>query len=336
MAAHRGLPGELRTPSVNGGVWQIAGYMAKPIAGAMPLEQPPTMLCVLAVDDEPAALAQLTGMLRADARVGRVLEARGPAGALRDLGRLMVSGQRLDAVFLDLPMPDLDGLDFARLLGGFAHPPSVVFVTSREDFAVPAFELGAVDYLLKPVRPERLAETVRRIDEAARQPADAAPRGDAAARAGTPPRAEQGAEAAADPGAGAAADSGRGPEEGGPALDVDSEVIPVELGGRVLLIPLSEVRYVEAQGDYVRLHTTDGETHLLRTSLRTLAQRWRSAGFVRIHRSTLVSARHITELRRDGGQVYVHVAGRRLQVSRRLARSVRDLLVRRFHRDLQA
>jgi DNA-binding LytR/AlgR family response regulator len=299
------------------------------------------MLSVLAVDDEPSALAQLTGLLMADTRVERVLAAREPVGALRDLGRLFVSGERLDGVFLDIQVPDLGGLDFARLFGGFAHPPPVVFVAAREDFAVPAFEFGAIDYLLKPVRPERLAESVRRVDEAVRR------REEPARRRADVGRADVGRgdvslvrrewfDDQATPGSHASAAAFSAPAAAGPAgPDGDGEVIPVELAGRVLMVPLTQVRYVEAQGDYVRLHTTSGDSYLLRTPLRTLARRWRGAGFVRIHRSTLVSTRHISELRRDDGRVFVQVAERRLQVSRRLTRSVHDLLVRRFHEGLK-
>ena len=71
---------------------------------------------------------------------------------------MITEGDRLDAVFLDIRMPGLDGLDFTRLVTGFADPPAVVFVTAHEEFAVTAFELGAVDYLLKPVDPGRLNE----------------------------------------------------------------------------------------------------------------------------------------------------------------------------------
>src|SRR5512139_3500992 len=130
------------------------------------------MLRVLAVDDEVPALAELTYLLRADPRIGNVTDANDPAEALRVLSRMLTDGDRLDAVFLDIRMPGLDGLDFTRLLAGFASPPVVVFVTAHDDFAVTAFELGALDYLLKPVRPERLAEAVRRVGEAVNRGAD--------------------------------------------------------------------------------------------------------------------------------------------------------------------
>jgi DNA-binding LytR/AlgR family response regulator len=120
-------------------------------------------LVVLAVDDEVPALEEVAWLLRADPRVAVVHTASGPAEALR-----LLESQRLDAVFLDIRMPGLTGLDLARLLGRFSTPPAVVFVTAHDDAAVHAFDVGAVDYVLKPVRRERLAEAVRRVEEAVR------------------------------------------------------------------------------------------------------------------------------------------------------------------------
>ncbi|MEU5989480.1 LytTR family DNA-binding domain-containing protein [Spirillospora sp. NPDC047418] len=250
------------------------------------------MLHVLAVDDERPALEELAHLLREDPRIGRVTGAGDASAALRDLSRMLVEGERLDAVFLDIRMPGLDGLDFTRLLTGFAAPPHVVFVTAHDDCAVTAYELGALDYLLKPVRPERLAESVRRVAEAVH-------------RTGTP---------AAEP------------------TDPDDELIPVELGGRTRLVSRRTVTHVEAQGDYVRLHTADGG-YLVRMPLSALTKRWEPAGFIRIHRSTLVACAHITEVRFDGGRAAVRIGDELLQVSRRHTREVRDRLVRSFHQN---
>jgi DNA-binding LytR/AlgR family response regulator len=189
-----------------------------------------------------------------------------------------------DVVFLDIRMPGLDGLELARVLRRFAEPPSVVFVTAHEDRAVDAFELGAVDYLLKPLREDRLAESLRRV---------------VAARVPAPP----------------------------PASTDDDEVIPIELAGTTRLLPRSQVRWVEAQGDYARLHTADG-SHLIRAALTALADRWADAGFVRIHRSYLVAVRRITELRLTGSGYVVIVDGRELPVSRRHTRELKERLVR--------
>ncbi|MYS19905.1 Response regulator receiver domain-containing protein, partial [Streptomyces sp. DvalAA-14] len=99
-------------------------------------------LRVLAVDDEPPALEDLTYLLRGDGRIGRVFAADSSDAALR-----LLEDETVDAVFLDIRMPGLDGLDLVRVLARFAHPPAVVFVTAYEDFAVDAFALKACDYL---------------------------------------------------------------------------------------------------------------------------------------------------------------------------------------------
>lgn len=233
-------------------------------------------LRVLVIDDERPALDELAFLLRRDPRIAEVLTSDSATDALRALQELQVDG-----VFLDISMPGLSGLELAQVLARFKEPPPVVFVTAHERHAVDAFELNAVDYVLKPVREDRLAEAVRRIVEGGGRPA---PRPD--------------------------------------------DQIAVELGGRTRFLSRADIRYVEAQGDYARLHTADG-SHLLRTPLATLEAQWREAGFVRIHRSLLVSLPHVEEIRTEAGRCTVIVSGQELQVSRRHTRELRDLLVRR-------
>ncbi|OLB78968.1 MAG: DNA-binding response regulator [Actinobacteria bacterium 13_2_20CM_2_71_6] len=254
-----------------------------------------TELRVLAVDDEPPALDELAYLLRADPRVASVHTAGDATAALRVLRDLDI-----DAVFLDIRMPGLDGMELARVLSRFAKPPAIVFVTAYDDRAVEAFELGVVDYVRKPVQAERLAESLRRITAARLVPA--------------PP-------AAGAVGSGGPVGSSRERERN------DDPTIPVELAGVTRLLPRSAVRWVEAQGDYARLHTAEG-SHLVRGPLATLAERWADAGFVRIHRSYLVQLRLITELRLAGGAYVVVVDGRELPVSRRHTRDLKDRLVR--------
>jgi DNA-binding LytR/AlgR family response regulator len=175
-------------------------------------------------------------------------------------------------------MPGLSGIDLAQVISLFRTPPVAVFVTAHEQHAVDAFELNAVDYVLKPVRQERLAEAVRRV-----------------LAAGHP----------------------EGPEE----------QVPVERGGVTRFVPLSEIRYVEAEGDYARLHTGQ-DSYLLRTPLTQLEQDWSAAGFFRIHRSILVATGFVDEIHVDGSRCSVIVDGHELQVARRHTRELRDLLVR--------
>jgi DNA-binding LytR/AlgR family response regulator len=233
-------------------------------------------LRILVVDDERPALDELGWLLDRGERVGLVLTADSAAEALR-----VLQEQDVDAVFSDIRMPGLTGLELAQVLRRFREPPGVVFVTAHEQHAVDAFELDVADYLLKPVRESRLREAIRRVVDA-----------------------------------------------GGAQDQAEDDAIPVELGGVTRFVRRSEVRYVEAQGDYTRLHTPAGNP-LIRVPMSTLEEEWADAGFVRIHRSHLVALAHVSEVRTDGGRVTVVVEGEELTVSRRHTRELRDLLVRR-------
>ncbi|MDZ5622551.1 LytR/AlgR family response regulator transcription factor [Nocardioides bizhenqiangii] len=234
-------------------------------------------LRVLLVDDEQPALDELGFLLSADDRVREVVTAATATEGLRILRETDV-----DAVFLDIQMPGLSGLELAEVLGRFKEAPPVVFVTAHEQHAVEAFDLDAVDYVLKPVRADRLAEAVRRV----------------------------------------VSGTGRRPTP-------EDTQIAVERGGVTRFVDRGDISYVEAHGDYARLHTRSGEAYLVRIPLSTLEEDWRSAGFHRIHRSLLVSLAHIDELRTEAGRCTVVVGNDELPVARRHTRELRDVLVRR-------
>ena len=115
--------------------------------------------------------------------------------------------------------------------------------------------------------------------------------------------------------------------EGSGAMPPQDDTIAVELGGVTRLVARSTVSYVEAQGDYSRLHTATG-SHLVRLPISSLEERWREGGFIRIHRSLLVSLHHVEEIREEDGRVAVVVGGRELQVSRRHTPALREQLRR--------
>lgn len=122
-------------------------------------------LTVLVVDDEQPTVEELVWLLRRDPRVGQVLSCTAATEALR-----ILQEREVDALFLDISMPGLSGLELAQVLSRFKEPPRIVFVTAHEAHAVEAFELQAVDYVLKPVRAERLAEAVRRVGGGTAEP----------------------------------------------------------------------------------------------------------------------------------------------------------------------
>ncbi len=124
-------------------------------------------LRVLVIDDERPALDELAWLLGQDGRVAAVQTCDSATGALRVLRE-----RDVDAVFLDIQMPGLTGLELAQVLSRFRQPPAIVFVTAHEEHAVEAFDLRAVDYVLKPVRGERLAEAVRRVVQGSGRPTE--------------------------------------------------------------------------------------------------------------------------------------------------------------------
>jgi DNA-binding LytR/AlgR family response regulator len=237
------------------------------------LEEAVPALRVVVVDDEAPARSELAYLLGSDARIASVRCAGSAAEALE-----IASAEPIDAVFCDVKMPGMDGIALARILRSFAHRPQIVFVTAYDEHAVDAFELRAVDYVMKPVRAGRVAEAVRRLCPAPDGAADA------------------------------------------------DESVPVELAGVTRFVRLSQVRYVEAQGDYARLHVP-GDSHLVRMSLAALEQRW--PDFARIHRSTLVALAHVQELRMDDGRCTVGLDDVELVVSRRHTRELRERLMHR-------
>ena len=244
-----------------------------------------TLLRVLAVDDEAPALDELAYLLGRHPEVGQVVAVGDATAALRTLNE-----QTLDAVFLDINMPGLSGLELAGVLKKFSRPPALVFVTAHEDKAVAAFEVGARDYLLKPIREERLDAAIRRVR---------------ASRTAQPTR----------------------------SADAGDDVIPVELAGVTQLVRCDSVGWIEAEGDYARLHTSTG-SHLVRIPLSVLEERWRSRGFARVHRSYLVALAMVTGLRTSSAATMVRLRANgsspavELPVSRRQARELRDRLIR--------
>jgi DNA-binding LytR/AlgR family response regulator len=245
---------------------------------------------VLVVDDERPALEDLGRLLETSPSVDDVVLAGGGAEALR-----LLAERQFDVVFMDVRMPDLDGLELGKALTRFADPPALVFVSAFEDGAVSAFEhqLHPLDYLMKPVSRGRVEEALGRVS--------------------------------ADLAGGIRS---RSPTNQGPT-DADDEIIPVEhqRGGTTRLIDRSTVLYVQAEGDYVRLHTDTGR-FLVRSALSEIEERWGQHGFVRVHRSYVANLKRAVEIRPQlGGAVtIVMVDGSQVPVARRQVADLRRRL----------
>lgn len=261
----------------------------------------------LVVDDEPPARSELSYLLEQDGRFEHVL----PVSSGTDALRALETGE-VDVVFSDISMPGLDGMELARVVNRFAVAPLIVFVTAHEQHAVDAFAVQAVDYVMKPVPPARLAQAVDRVVAAL------------AARSGGVGAESEPRRSPTAPGAGVSGGS-TGRSAHAPAVEPAEERIAVELGGVTRFVQRSTVRYVQAQGDYVRLFTESG-SHLLRLPLTTLETRWAGAGFVRIHRSTLVNLAHVGQVRQSQGRLTLRLLpdGPELAVARRHAKTVRE------------
>ena len=214
-------------------------------------------LTILAVDDERTPLEDLARMLRNSPVVREVECAYDGHDAL-----VKASTHAYDAIFLDVRMPDLDGLELARVLRRFAEPPQLVFVSAYDSAAVEAFELHALDYLRKPVGRRRVEEAIARVVAAIESDAAAAP-------------------------------AGR-PAPGGD----DPEMIAVANlhGGSTRLLARSAILYVQSYGDFVRIVAADGR-YLLRSTLAEIERRWEPFGFVRVHRQYVANLRNAVELR---------------------------------------
>jgi two-component system LytT family response regulator len=228
------------------------------------------------VDDEPLARRRLARLLESDENVDVV----GVCANGRDAVKT-VREARPDLLFLDVQMPEMDGFGVLQALGGEALP-QVVFVTAYDQYAIQAFEVHALDYLLKPYTPARLSAAVQR---AARQ--IAAPRATPADRLAEllehleRERRELDARLAGAP---------------SPQPPAQTTRLLVKNGERMFFVPVETIDWLEAEGNYVRLHC-GREAHLVRATLSGMEEQLDPNRFTRIHRSTIVNLDRVKEVR---------------------------------------
>ncbi|HEY4357054.1 MAG TPA: LytTR family DNA-binding domain-containing protein [Acidobacteriaceae bacterium] len=247
------------------------------------------MISTAITDDEVLARLRLNQLLQEQPGIQVV----GQASSAEETVAL-VKATRPDLLFLDIQMPGMDGFEAVSALSnlGLAEMPRIIFTTAYDKYAVRAFEIHAVDYLLKPYTKERFEEALNRARQQLERPAVPAANGNGAS-----------------------------------ALKPLDRLI-FKSRGRIVFLPVNELHAVEAEQNYVRLITAD-QNHLLRETISNMEERLDRTKFVRIHRSTIVNLRFVKEFRTDSirGEHSVLMAnGRVLAVSRGCRSRLLDLV----------
>jgi two-component system LytT family response regulator len=221
----------------------------------------------LIVDDEPLARASLRTLLEREPQAINIFEARTGHEAVS-----LILGERPDVVFLDVQMPEMNGFDVVRQVGATAMP-DVVFVTAHDQFAIQAFEINALDYLLKPVSEERFAEALQRTRSHRRRRGDDSDRIVSLLQTlASPPK--------------------------------TLTRIAVRSAGKTRFVDLEDVLWIQAAENYVQLHTANSR-HLVHATMHSMLERLDPEVFVRIHRSVIVNVRHIKQIETVGQGDYM-------------------------------
>ena len=222
------------------------------------------MLRAMIVDDEAPARSELRFLLEQTGKIGSIIEASSVRSAIE-----MLMEARVEVVFLDISMPGASGLQLAEALYKLKNPPAIVFVTAYSDHAVEAFDVDAVDYLMKPVEEARLDRAIEKVIARAKPS--------------------------------------------------NIERIPVEKGGRKVLIPVDQIRFIMAKDDYSCIFTDD-DRFLSTTSLAQFESKLGEFGFFRVHRRYIVNLANVEDVETvPSGAIQLGVNGvdERIPVSRR-------------------
>ncbi|MEO8383533.1 MAG: LytTR family DNA-binding domain-containing protein [Acidobacteriota bacterium] len=247
------------------------------------------------VDDEPLARTRLHNLLEEHAGVEVVGEAGSGQDALR-----VIESHRPDLLFLDIEMPDFNGFEVLRRL---THRPYVIFTTGYDQYAVQAFEAAGIDYLLKPIDPEKLLRAVGKVEEVhGRSENDFEQRVEALLRSWHIQ----------------------------PVLKPYIERLAVRLGERILLIDVAQITHIYAREKYVFARTLAGKEHILSQTIAELEAQLDPQFFARVHRATIVNVRHIKEIQIWFGGKYRLLLddkeGTEVVVSKNMAKALKTVI----------
>ncbi|MBY6212810.1 LytTR family DNA-binding domain-containing protein [Microbulbifer agarilyticus] len=257
------------------------------------------------VDDEPLALQLLQSLLEDIPDIEVITTCRNGREALN-----AVATHLPDLLFLDIQMPGMNGFDvIGRLQGDII--PQVIFATAYDHYAVEAFDVNAVDYVLKPMEPERLALAVDRARARLRQ------------------QGQQQDHSQADE-KGRLLSSLTSTSSQTQAVNSPADTpgkLAIKDGGRIILANQSDIQWIDAAGDYMCVHT-NGETHIMRSTLKELQQQLCPNTFKRVHRSTLVNLNYIQEIQvlTKGEYLLTLASSEKIKVSRNYRQSIKEYL----------
>jgi two-component system LytT family response regulator len=234
---------------------------------------------VLIVDDEPLAREGMTLLLKDEPSISSIAEARNGAEAVDT-----IRANRPDLVMLDVQMPEMDGFGVLRALGA-EHLPPVIFVTAHDRYAIQAFEVNAIDYLLKPVTRERFTQALVRVRERIGAGGDNRHVMSLLQQLAAPPK--------------------------------YLARVALRAAGRISFVNIEDILFVQAAENYVQLHLKNAR-HLLHVPIATFESSLDPQLFLRIHRSLVVNVKHVHELETGphGEYIVVLQGGTRLQSSR--------------------
>ena len=246
---------------------------------------------VLIVDDEPLAQQRLQQMLKEHAQVSEVILANNGLQAVES-----TQENKPDVVLMDIRMPGMDGLEAAEHISLMEKIPAIIFTTAYDEYALDAFKVHAVDYLLKPVRADKLEAALTRACQLNRAQLEAIKSEIASSN----------------------------PEQS--KLNARKN-IAAKISGNIQLIPIEDILYFQAEQKYVTVKHLHGET-IIEDTLKELQVEFEHS-FLRIHRNALVGKKYITGLRKDNsGHTFITIAqdDKKLEISRRHLSSVKKLI----------